>query len=238
MAEPLDRPELPERPPPLEPWHDRVRSWLTWVGPGRVVAGAVTVLAVLAAAYWLVRPPQASTESKLPFAATSQPVAGTAGPTATSASPPSVAPTTAGEVVVHVAGAVVSSGVYRLPAGSRVIDAITTAGGLAVDARPDAVNLAALVADGQRIYVPRAGEPVPPDPGGVAAPPTSPPGPVDLNRASVDELDSLPGVGPATAAAIVAYRDQHGPFSSVDDLADVRGIGPAKLEALRGLVTV
>ncbi|MFZ4720383.1 MAG: helix-hairpin-helix domain-containing protein [Ilumatobacteraceae bacterium] len=236
MAELPDRPELPERPLPLDPWSDRVRSWLSWVGPGRVAAGAVTVLAVLAAAYWLVRPPQASTESALPFASTSLPTTTRDGSVPASAD--AVMPSsTVGEVVVHIAGAVVSSGVYRLPPGSRVIDAITTAGGLAPDAEPDAVNLAAVVADAQRIYVPRHGEPVPVEPGTGAAS-TLPPGPVDLNRATADELDSLPGVGPATAAAIVAYREQHGPFSAVDDLAQVRGIGPAKLEALRGLVTV
>lgn len=233
MVEPADRPVVPERPLPLLPWRDRLRSWLAWVGVTRIVAGAVTVLAVVAAAYWLVRPPTPAVESTLPFTSTSVPATGGSSTSVAHSAPT----TTAGEVVVHVAGAVVSSGVYRLPPGSRVIDAITTAGGLAVDAAPDAVNLAALVADGQRIYVPREGESVPVD-AGVAAGSTTPPGPVDLNRATADQLDSLPGVGPATAAAIVAYRDQHGPFASVDDLAQVRGIGPAKLEALRGLVTV
>ena len=143
-------------------------------------------------------------------------------------------------LVVHVAGAVVAPGVYSVPNGSRVIDAVHAAGGLAADANPDAVNLAALLADAQRVYVPRVGEAAPVVVGGdggaggvgVAS------GPVNLNTATAAELDTLPGVGPATSAAIIAYRDQHGPFGSVDDLGDVRGIGPTKLEALRGLVTV
>jgi competence protein ComEA len=169
----------------------------------------------------------------LPFAAaSSSTVAGTS-PSAL-ASVPSTTALTA--VVVHVAGAVLHAGVYTFSAGSRVVDAVQRAGGLAADADPDAVNLAALLVDGQRVYVPRIGEPAPPlvDGGG----PTTVAGPIDLNRATADELDALPGVGPATAAAIVAYREQHGPFGTVDDLADVRGIGPAKVEALRGLVTV
>ena len=138
--------------------------------------------------------------------------------------------------MVHGAGAVVSSGGYRLPPGRRVIDAVQVAGGLAGDALPDAVNLAALLTDGERVYVPAVGESVP---SLVVGPPgtTVPAGPVNLNTATADDLDSLPGIGPATAAAIIAHRDQHGPFATVDDLADVRGIGPAKVEALRGLVT-
>ncbi|MEY4174789.1 MAG: hypothetical protein RI900_1954, partial [Actinomycetota bacterium] len=98
---------------------------------------------------------------------------------------------------------------------------------------PDAINLAARLLDGQRVYVPRVGEAVPPGAG-----PEAPSGPLDLNSATEEQLDDLPGVGPATAAAIVAHRDSNGPFGSVDDLGEVRGIGPAKLDALRGLVTV
>jgi competence protein ComEA len=214
--------------------------WVEWVGPGRVAGSAVVVVAVLVGAYWLVQPPPATTESKLPFASTAT---STTGAVAASPSTTALTAATTGELVVHVAGAVLASGVYRLPGGSRVIDAIDAAGGLAAGAEPDAVNLAALLVDGERVYVPKLGE-VPPvvvggggagagaaGTGGVA-------GPVDINRATADQLDELPGVGPATAAAIIAHRDQFGPFGSVDDLADVKGIGPAKVEALRGLVTV
>jgi competence protein ComEA len=203
------------------------------VGWSRLVGSAVALLAVLAGAYWLVKPPAATTESTLPYAPHAAASSTTTTPAA-SADTPSTTAVTA-EVVVHVAGAVASSGVYRLPAGSRVVDAVQTAGGLAPDAAPDAVNLAALLTDGQRIYVPRVGEVAPAEPSGGGS--TVPSGPVNLNSATADELDALPGVGPATAAAIIAHREQHGPFGSVDDLADVRGIGPAKVEALRGLVT-
>jgi competence protein ComEA len=129
--------------------------------------------------------------------------------------------------------------VHELASGARVVDVIAAAGGALADADPDALNLAAVVTDAARVYVPRVGEVVP-----ATAPPALPSGtsapaaPVDLNSAGVAELDDLPGVGPATAAAIVAHRDRTGPFASVDDLLDVRGIGPAKLEAIRALVTV
>lgn len=226
-----DLPDLPDRPAPPQSPMQRAVSWLHWVGPGRVVGGAVVVLAVVAGAYWLVRPPSPSPESALPFAGTAS---------TTAVSPTSLAPVAtelqADTVVVHVAGAVAMAGVYELPAGSRVVDAVEAAGGTVADAQPDAVNLAALLIDGERVYVPHVGEEVPalvPSTGS-----TAPSGPLDLNTATEEQLDDLPGVGPATAAAIVAHRDTNGPFSSVDQLADVRGIGPAKLAAIRELVTV
>ncbi len=232
--------QVPPRPQLRPSVLERARTWIDWVGPGRLVATAAVVLAVLAAAYWLVRPPAATTESTLPFArsastTTSAVGADTAGPQL-AATAGSTTPSTAGELVVHVAGAVTSSGVYRLAPGSRVVDAVQAAGGLAGDALPDAVNLAALLTDGERVYVPRVGESIPPLVSVSSASSTAP-GPVNLNTATADDLDSLPGIGPATAAAIIDHRDQHGPFVTVDDLADVRGIGPAKVEALRGLVT-
>lgn len=227
--------EIPDRPAPPQSLIDRARAWVQWVGGARLVASAVVVLAVLAGAYWLVKPPPTTTESKLPYAttetvvATSLPGAIVPGATITSA---------AANLVVHVAGAVHTPGVYSVPTGSRVIDAVQAAGGLAVDANVDAVNLAALLADGQRVYVPRIGETAPVVADGSPDAAVEPTGPIDINAATAEQLDTLPGIGPATAAAIIAHRDRLGPFGAVDQLGDVPGIGPAKLEALRGLVTV
>jgi len=204
---------------------ERARRWLAWFGAGRLLAAGASVVLVAVAAWWLLRAPHPSTESQLPYASVPPTITTTAQPPPTSA---------AGDAVVHVAGAVVAPGVYHLPASARVIDAIAAAGGLRADALSDGVNLAAPVRDGSRVYVPVQGEspPVVAD----AAPESTTPEPVDVNTATADQLDGLPGIGPATAAAIVAYRDAHGSFSTVDDLGEVRGIGPAKLDVLRGLV--
>ncbi len=214
----------------------RVRPWLQWFGAGRLVTGAVLLILVVAGGWWLLRTPPPPTEAGLPYAATSTSPASPA-----SAAPAQSTATEAGasSLVVHVAGAVARPGVYELPEGARVHDAIAAAGGPVRRADPNSLNLAAAVADGERIYVPRLGESVP---AAVETPSedsgAAPAGPIDLNHATVEELDVLPGVGPATAAAIVDHREQNGPFATVDDLEDVRGIGPAKLEAIRDLVTV
>ena len=151
----------------------------------------------------------------------------------------------AGEVVVHVVGAVAAPGVQRLPAEARVVDAVEAAGGASGDADLARINLAATVVDGQQIHVLRIGEPAPAPPVGPAAGEadqhpggSGAPGLIDINRATAGELEELPGVGPTTAEAIVAHREQHGPFAAVDDLIDVRGIGEAKLEQLRPQATV
>ena len=146
---------------------------------------------------------------------------------------------TAGRVVVHVAGAVRRPGVYRLPEGTRVDEALREAGGATRRADLDALNLAAEVQDGRQVLVPRrtAG----PVTSAAAAAGSAAPGadaPVDLNAATLEQLDALDGIGPVTAAAILAYRDEHGLFGSVDELDAVPGIGPATLEALRDGVTV
>ncbi|MGH3036829.1 MAG: helix-hairpin-helix domain-containing protein [Gaiellaceae bacterium] len=142
------------------------------------------------------------------------------------------------EVVVHVAGAVARPGLYRLPDGSRVDDAIALAGGPRPKAALDLVNLAAPVVDGQQVIVPlkgaggaaaAAGTGTPEEGGAVAAK-------VSLNSATLEQLDELPGVGPVTAQQILDYREANGAFRSVDELDAVPGIGPAKLEQLRPLV--
>jgi competence protein ComEA len=135
-------------------------------------------------------------------------------------------------LVVDVAGAVRRAGLYRLPAGSRIADALARAGGATARAELDLVNLAAPLADGEQVLVPARGAPLPGAAGGAA----SPTAPVDLNSATAEQLDALPGIGPVTAAKIVAYRQAHGPFRSVDDLDAIPGIGPSRIENLRGLV--
>jgi competence protein ComEA len=134
---------------------------------------------------------------------------------------------------VNVVGAVRRPGLYRLREGSRVADAVARAGGPTPKAQIELLNLAARIADGEQIVVPRRGL------GGVAAAVPGgavPAGPVHLNSATLEQLDALPGVGPVTAQKILDYRQQHGAFGSVDELDAIVGIGPARLEQLRGLV--
>jgi len=150
------------------------------------------------------------------------------------------APTRA--AVVHVAGAVRHPGVYRLAAGARVQDAVRRAGGPTRRGDVNAINLAAIVQDGVQVVVPRrmaAGVAAAAAVAGAAADGSVvPSAPVNLNTATADQLDTLDGVGPATAQKILEYRQQHGGFRTVDDLAQVPGIGPKKLAALRGKVQV
>jgi competence protein ComEA len=137
-----------------------------------------------------------------------------------------------GPVLVHVVGAVHRPGVYQLPGGSRVRDAVRAAGGATPAAHPSEINLAERLADGEQVVLPGRGITLP---AAAAAGPGSH-GIVHLSSATADQLDALDGIGPTLAARIVAYRTQHGGFRRVDDLADVPGIGPAKLEALRAQV--
>lgn len=142
------------------------------------------------------------------------------------------------EIVVEVDGAVRHPGLVRIPPGSRVADAIAAAGGYsaAVDATAVArdVHLARTVADGDRVTIPARGEP-PPTSGEAGS--GAPAGPIDVNTASESELDTLPGIGPVTAAKIVEARTER-PFASVDDLATRRVVGPATLAKIRDLVVV
>lgn len=228
MVEPLERPAAPRS------LSERVRAWVEWFGIGRLVATSMATVIVCAGGVWLVRTPPPATEASLPRAATTSSPAEPEPPTV-----PTV-PVSATVVLVHVAGAVAEPGVYQLVGDARVRDAIIAAGGPTDLADSNALNLAASVADGVRVYVPVIGEAVPAthDIGAASAGADQPPGlPVDVNAAGASELERLPGVGPATAAAIVTDRERNGPFLDVDDLDRVPGIGPAKLDALRDLVT-
>jgi competence protein ComEA len=248
-------PELP-RPLPARTWRERLAGVAESfdVSPARLLVGAVALACIGIVGWRLLAPPPPPAEMRLPFAQPSQagnggtdppsgPEGGNGGAGDGGDASTTTAPT---EIVVHVAGAVVSPGVRRLPPGSRVTDALDAAGGALPGADLPRINLAAPLVDGQQVYVPKPGEEVPVAagaglPGGAGA--TGPGGPVpgapvDLNTATAEQLETLPGVGPATAAAIIAHREQHGPFTSVDQLLDVRGIGEAKLEQLRDLVSV
>lgn len=133
------------------------------------------------------------------------------------------------DILVHVAGAVQSPGVYHLPAGARVEKAIEIAGGPTEKADIHKLNLAAKISDGQRINVPELRQPSPlPDQGSR----------IDVNDATFEQLKTLPGIGPEMARRIVEFRETNGSFSSVDDLGKVRGIGDKKLDKIRHLVDV
>ena len=161
---------------------------------------------------------------------------GSAAPTVTPlAAPARAKPGTAKLLVVDVAGAVRHAGLYRLRSGSRIDDAIAAAGGPTAKAQLDSVNLAAPVADGEQVVVPGRGA------AGVAAAGSpaagsSPSAPLDLNSATLEQLENLPGVGPVTAQKILDYRQQHGAFHSIAELQGVPGIGPAHMAQLKGLV--
>lgn len=143
------------------------------------------------------------------------------------------------QVVVHVVGAVRHPGVYAAPTGSRVEDVIERAGGALGNAALEAINLARVVVDGEQIYVPTSDEASAAAAAGYGAQPTGPAGcrKVNLNTATTEELDGLPGIGPATAQKIVDDRARNGPFASPEDLMRVPGIGPKKFDALKDLVT-
>ena len=210
--------------PPTPPsWRERLELIAAppSLAPGQLAVAAIGVLAVAVAGWFLLREP--------------------AGPppedsmTRADISPATTITTAPAVLVVHAAGAVRRPGVYRVDPGSRITDVIDAAGGASPDADLNRLNLAAPVADGIQVYVPRFGEALPATTAGGAS---TPAGPLDLNTATLEQLDELPGIGPATAKAILTERDRRGRFRSVDDLLDVRGIGPAKLDALRDLVTV
>jgi len=237
---------MPDLPPPQSaaPWLARLQSAADAAGVERrhIAVGAVTfvvlVVVVGALAVGAGRSP-AHPQVTLPRAPHTGDTTGSANSTDSTDGTGDTTGTADAQPVVAAAGAVVSPGLYKLAAGSRVADVLNAAGGPTPDADIDQLNLATKVSDGDRVYVPRRGEAPPPAAGvGSGATGAAVDAPVNLNTATLEQLDALPGVGPATAQAILDYRKQHGRFRSVQDLLQVEGIGPAKLEKLRQRVKV
>ena len=219
---------------------------LKWFGASRMIGSVLSVAFVGVAGWWLVQTPPPPPEASLSFASTTVATSATIGVSAASTN------ATPQIIYVHVAGSVKNPGVYRLKYGSRINDGIVAAGGATSAANLDVINLATVLNEGEQIYVPKRGEkphvitnrPQPSGPwgatGGVTSGATDAgdannstvPQIININLASVVELEQLPGVGPTTAKAIVAYREKNGAFLKVEDLLKVRGIGPAKLSEI------
>jgi competence protein ComEA len=211
--------------------------------------GAVVLVVAALSVWWVV----ASRPHPIPVTgsgvlAAGSPSAASGSPSAVAGSVGSSAPgsdaATTGEpalLVVDVAGLVAHPGIYRLPAGSRVYDALVAAGGAMAGTSTTPLNLAAPLADGQQVVVGVAGVTgqVAPNAAGVSGGAASPGSTlVSLNAASLEQLEALPGVGPVLAQHILDWRSQHGRFARVDQLRDVSGIGPAKFAAIKARVTV
>ena len=233
--------QVPPRPVPrgIPEYLAEIRDWVT---DPRVRVGALLLAATIAGYFWY-QVGQGQSSSALPSASSipSSPRQQSFRSTTTTKPP----------FLVHVAGAVAHPGLVRVPAGARVSDAIAAAGGGLPDADLDRLNLAAKVADGQRIPVAKIGAPGAPAPtdgsatgadpsaGGSGSTGDSPAGgPVDLNTATETQLETLPGIGPSFAAAIIRERERRGGFTSVDQLRDVRGIGEKRFAELKPLVSV
>jgi competence protein ComEA len=223
--------------PPDGP-RSRVRAVLAGAGRQRLAVALLALAALVGAGIvWARATPRLAGPPAGPEAA-----APAGGPAADQTLPRAAPETSAAaapsdRVAVHVAGRVRRPGLVRLPAGSRVQDAIAAAGGATSGADLDAVNLARKLTDGEQVRVPGPGDPPPQAEPGAAATPATPSAPLDLNTATVEQLDTLPGVGEVTAGRIVAYRSAH-PFTSVDELLEVPGIGQRRFDQLKDLVTV
>jgi competence protein ComEA len=218
----------------------RLRQWFAFIGPQRILVGVGTAIVLAGLAWFVLKPSPIPIDASVPRVTTVSVVPSTALPSV---------------ITVHVAGAVKNPGVYRLSSSARVVDAVASAGGALGSADLESINLAQTITDTEQIYIPikKISRPrvttaprlrpqritpttVPVIAGDGAG--TQPSRLINLNTATASELDALPGVGPSTAKAIIAYRTKKGLFSKVEDLLNVPGIGPAKLAALRDQVTV
>lgn len=144
------------------------------------------------------------------------------------------------EVCVHIVGAVANPGVYSLPDGSRLYELVAMAGGTAAGADSSAVNMAEVLSDGMQYRMPVMGEALPQQPAGAGggSGQTASGDKIDINHADTQELDKIPGVGEATAAKIISFREKNGRFSKIEDLMEVSGIGEKKFESMKDVITV
>ncbi|MEY3559254.1 MAG: hypothetical protein RL374_1960 [Actinomycetota bacterium] len=227
----------------------QMSHWVSFIGLTRLVIGLVTTIVAAAGIWLLVRPSAPLVESVVPHASG----VGIVEPLSTVPTPLTVR--------VHVAGAVVHPGVYTVSSSARVVDAVKAAGGATSRADLERINLAQTIVDTEQVFVPfrstrttkitvaprlrpsRTTVPVsvPTIPGAlpiIGVPTTTVTPLINLNSATSDQLDTLPGVGPSTAKAIISYRNRKGPFRKVEDLLNVPGIGPSKVAAIRDQVTV
>lgn len=225
--------------------HPARTRWRTGKRAGVLIASTAMILAG-----WFWWSAAANSPQAVPLSAVSSAAGGSQSPPAatdsgTLATDTSTAegPEVGGKIVIHVAGAVQKPGVVELPAGSRIHEAVAGAGGSLPGADLNRLNLAAVLTDGQKVHVPLVGEQLSVEPakdadGDAAGSGAAPTDRINLNTASVDELGTLPRVGPVLAQRIVDWRKEHGDFKTVEELDAVDGVGPKMLEALLPHVTV
>lgn len=222
-------------------WEEAPRPAPLW--RSQILIPAVLMIAVVAAAWWTVSWLTTSGSPGTEAVPTSVPVSSDQPepPDPPVMSGSSVSGVQENETIVHVAGQVRTPGIVRLPASSRVVDAVQAAGGPTDEAQLDLVNLAAPLTDGAQILVPGPEDSAPSSPGtalaATGAVGSTGAATVNVNTADAGVLESLPGIGPALAQRIIDHREQFGPFGSLKDLDAVSGIGPAMLERLDGQVS-
>lgn len=252
----------------IERLRQRASAALEWYGPARALATAGSVVVVCIGAWWLLRAPSPPLEASLPFAARTGSSSTIEAEIATATLALPGMSSNAADITVHVIGAVIAPGVYTIAASSRVVDAMTAAGGPTPQADLSSLNMALPLADADQIYVPprsaaasrkqspktqprRTNPTVVTVPQAIAAATSTPQptaasssatsmstGSVNINTADATLLESLPGVGPSTAKAIIAHRQANGPFAKPEGLLEVKGIGDGKFAAMKQFVTV
>ena len=240
----------------LKRLEEKCSHFLKWYGPARAFATAGSVAVVCVGAWWLLRAPAPPLENSIPLVSIAS--ASDSSSSSVVGAIPSTTLVGVREVVVHVAGAVNTPGVYRLKPTARVIDAVNAAGGVTASADTAAVNLALPLLDAEQIYIPSRTSQKPHTTVAVQRKPPASSSPsstsvastpgatestiksalVNINTATALELEALPSVGPSTAKAIVSFRTKNGPFSKAEDLLKVPGIGDGKLAAMKPFVAL